>query len=140
MKSKSETTTLDIQPNIPAPPLKPEPVPRRIEAPLAFTNTTMNTDRQLAAAQERVAALELEQALDGFNPVLEARIGPSHPGTGGQSPSNENAIKKLEEAEANATARAASAAMKPEDRDAVVRYLAAGQAPDSAAYIRQTVR
>jgi hypothetical protein len=103
-------------------------------------NTTMNTDRQLAAAQERVAALELEQALDGFDPVKEASIGPSHPGTGGQSPSNEAAIAKLEEAEANAAARAANAALKPEDRDAIVRYLAAGQSPDTAAYIRQTVR
>ena len=100
----------------------------------------MNTDVELAAARERVERLEVEQALAGFSASAEVARGIPQPGTAGQSPMNALAIAKLETAEAEAAARARAANLKPDDREAVVRYLSAGQSLEAQSYIRQTVR
>ena len=94
-------------------------------------------NKELAAAQERVAKLELDEALAGFNPVAEARIGRSEPGVAGQSPANtlqiEKALRSVDAAKRVAEARERQNAPSHEE---AIRILQAGQSPENYPMIR----
>jgi hypothetical protein len=93
--------------------------------------------RELAAAQEHVARLELDQALAGFNSAKEAQLGRSAPSAAGQSPLNAEkiaaAMRSADAAQRSSEARERQNAPSHEE---AVRLLQAGQAPDNLQMIR----